>query len=113
MRWFFYTTVLLVGAGLAAAHSKMDETMPADGATLDVVPQELVLRFEQAIRLVTVKIIHADEHSEPLKLDEQAGFGTEFKLPMTSMGTGRYEVEWRGLGEDGHVMTGRFGFDVQ
>ena len=39
--------------------------------------------------------------------------GKIFAIPMQSMGEGTYEIEWRGLGEDGHPMNGTFGFTVE
>ncbi len=105
---------LLVGtAGLATAHSQMDETLPVDGAVLTAVPQEIVLRFDDAIRLVTVKMTHDNAHTEALDLGEQEDFGNEFALPAFAKGAGQYQVDWRGLGADGHIMKGQFSFTVE
>lgn len=105
--------LLVVCGGLASAHSRMDATLPADGAVLEDAPEKIVLRFDKSIRLVTIKMTHADQHTETLDIGDQTGFETEFTLQMTPLGAGRYDISWRGLGEDGHIMQGRFGFDVE
>jgi len=113
MKYFFCAILCIFQVSLASAHSKINETLPADGAVLDTVPQEIILRFDNSIRLVTINLMHDDDHIEVLDMGEQTAFGKEFFLPVTSLGSGQYMIDWRGLGEDGHVMQGQFGFVVE
>ena len=99
--------------GMAWAHSTTDGTQPADGAVLETVPEMVTLRFDNAIRLTKVELTHAEGGRETLDLTGFKSFETEFVLPVTSKGAGRYQIEWRGLGEDGHAMKGQFGFEVK
>jgi methionine-rich copper-binding protein CopC len=48
-----------------------------------------------------------------MDLGNQKTFANEFILPMHDMGPGTYEVEWRGLGADGHALNGTFSFTVE
>lgn len=113
MRRIVISFALSILAGMAGAHSTTDFTDPADGAVLEAAPEAVKLRFDNSIRLTRVELTHSDGDSEPLDLTAFDSFATEFVLPLTVMGAGRYEIEWRGLGEDGHAMKGRFGFEVK
>ncbi len=41
------------------------------------------------------------------------GMEIDFTVPMQSVGSGTYVIDWRGLGADGHAMTGSFSFVVE
>lgn len=97
----------------AVAHSEKESMTPADGTVLDAVPETIELRFNDGMRLTEVEMTHAEKQVEALDLGAQSGFVKEFTLPLISMGAGLYQIEWRGLGVDGHPMTGSFAFEVK
>lgn len=108
------TIVLMIALTNGAfAHSRIDATTPADGATVADVPAEISFSFADDIRLTRVEMIHEDSPSVPLDLGNQTSFGTIFSLPLEGMGQGTYRIEWRGLGADGHAMRGAFMFTVK
>lgn len=96
----------------AFAHSRVDSTTPADGATIGAVPSEINVSFAAKIRLTRVEMTHGDHPSVQLDLGEQTKFDDVFTLPLQDMGEGAYRIEWRGLGVDGHAMQGAFSFTV-
>ncbi|WP_299947308.1 copper resistance CopC family protein [uncultured Ruegeria sp.] len=95
------------------AHSKVEETTPADGVTISTVPAEIGLNFSKSIRLTLIEMAHEEHSAISLELGDQTSFGQEFTFPLPSNGTGTYVIEWRGLGEDGHAMQGDFSFTVE
>ena len=105
------TALMLIWATSAAAHSPLNATMPADKATVAEVPDEIMLAFKGDIRLTRVTMTHA-EHEADLDLNGFSGFLSDFTIPLQSMGAGPYQIEWRGLGDDGHAMNGTFSFTV-
>lgn len=104
----FVLTVFLALPGVVHAHSVLQSSQPAQGATVETVPQEIVLTFAKDIRLTSVRM-----GSDTLDLPKQSGFGTTFAVPLPSMSAGVHRVEWRGLGIDGHAMTGTVDFTVR
>jgi methionine-rich copper-binding protein CopC len=96
------------------AHSDKESITPADGAVIEGVPNTIEIRFNDGMRLTKVEMAHS-ENSKPetLELGDQSGFEKEFSLPLVSRGTGVYQIEWRGLGVDGHPMNGTFSFEVK
>ncbi|MEQ6204437.1 copper resistance CopC family protein [Sulfitobacter sp. HNIBRBA2951] len=97
----------------ALAHSAMDETTPAHEAVLTEAPAEVVMNFLHDIRLTRVSMTHADHASVDLDLSAYKGMEIDFTVPMQPMGSGAYVIDWRGLGADGHAMTGSFSFVVE
>ncbi len=97
----------------AFAHSRVDTTMPENGATVAEVPAEISFDFAADIRLTRVNMIHQDHPPVRLDLGDQTSFEQEFTLPLQGMGEGTYRIEWRGLGSDGHAMQGEFSFKVE
>ena len=41
------------------------------------------------------------------------GFTKRYQIPFEAVGVGKYLIEWRGLGEDGHALNGNFSFTVE
>jgi len=114
MKQLMGATILLAMIGTGAqAHSEKESMTPANGAVLDSVPETIELWFNDGMRLTKVEMTHADTHVEAFDLGAQSGFGKTFSLPLMSMGSGLYEIEWRGLGVDGHPMAGNFSFQVK
>lgn len=104
---------IALAPAMAWAHSQAQETSPADGAVLAKMPGEIALTFTDKLRLTKLEVHHSDGVTQELDLSSFKAFATEFALPLDAMGAGDYEVEWRGLGIDGHAMKGTFSFEVE
>ena len=113
MKTFLLASMIGIWATGAMAHSPLDATTPANEATVNEMPTEVLMDFKGDIRLTRVAITHADTHSMDMDLGDQKAFTQEFALPMQNMGAGVYVVEWRGLGSDGHALNGTFSFTVE
>ena len=102
---------LFAVAGLAHAHAELEESVPADKAVIETMPQELVLRFSAPVRLTALSVTrHGDAPADMGPLPSEPS--REFRLPAPRWSAGSYTVEWRALAEDGHVMRGTFDFTV-
>ncbi|MEP4804356.1 MAG: copper resistance protein CopC, partial [Hyphomicrobiales bacterium] len=63
------------------AHSKVEETTPADGATITTVPAEIGLNFTKDIRLTQIEMTHEEQSAVNLNLGDQTSFSQEFTIP--------------------------------
>lgn len=110
---------LIVAALVAAlsapsfAHSDKEGMTPADGSTIAAVPETVSVRFNDGMRLVKMDMTHEDHPAVAVDLSGSKGFVKKYELPIQGMGAGTYRFEWRGLGTDGHPMTGTFSFVVE
>ena len=115
------TASLMIGAGFgelpsthsAYAHSDVNKTIPENGAELNEIPAKLDLTFADKIRITKVEMSHGPHVNMELELGDQTSFTNKITVPTMDMGAGVYTVNWRGLGKDGHAMTGEFKFEVK
>ncbi|MDJ0820193.1 MAG: copper resistance protein CopC [Paracoccaceae bacterium] len=112
LRAVFAAAFAVLATGVFA-HSPLQGTSPADGAVVAAAPAEVSLTFGRNIRLTRVSWSHAEGGSGQFDLAGQTAFTTEFALPFDGVGPGRYVIEWRGLGDDGHPQNGSFTFVVE
>lgn len=95
-----------------AAHSKLASSTPANEAVIATAPTEIMLSFAKKIRLTRVALVGASG-TEDLDLSHVSAFETEYTLTATAIDAGDYTVEWRGLGGDGHPLSGTFSYTVE
>ncbi|MEL6504865.1 MAG: copper resistance protein CopC [Pseudomonadota bacterium] len=107
--------VAVIGLGLVApafAHSPLKKTVPADGAELAEAPETITFRFGKDARLTKVIVERADA-GEQIRLElPTKSFAQTFEMQGVPQDAGVYQVRWRALGEDGHMLTGSFGYTV-
>ena len=106
---------ILVGSTFAAfAHSPLKSTLPADQTNLTELPEGINLTFTKPARVTKVTLTHTNAdagHTDKLELPTKK-FTKVFDLKPQFRGVGQYKVDWRALGQDGHVLKGKFMFTV-
>ena len=103
--------VLLLIAPAVNAHSPLIATMPADGAVLESAPNNLQLTFNGKARLARL-LLSRDGADIPLGNDHLMQKATQHDVPLPALADGRYQVRWRALSADGHIIKGTFAFTV-
>ena len=106
----FILAALSFSVGMAWAHSTVESSIPADGATVSA-PKEVSLTFTKTVRLVTLKV-SGQGVDETLAVDRSAPAGRSFSVPLPALGPGKYQVKWTASARDGHIMKGSFSFTV-
>jgi methionine-rich copper-binding protein CopC len=111
MKTFAYSAIFSLMASSASAHSELTASMPANNASVEVAPKELVLHFSEPVRLTALAVTEAGEAQRalgPLPAERQK----DFSIAAPGLSKGQYTVSWRALSADAHVMTGEFTFAV-
>ena len=111
--------ILTMLPALAFAHSPLKSVDPIDKAILTEAPTEYKMIFKSPAKLIKFEILKQAEEKDkkplPLKLNHKPSKlwyeSHVVKLPKIS--TGSYEVRWRAMGEDGHVLKGTLNFEVK
>ena len=102
---------LLYGS-LALAHAQFSSSDPADGATLESAPHEIVLTFSQAVTPVTVSLVGPDGSSVE-SASKPSADGERVILPLSgTLQPGSYVVSYRVLSGDAHAIIGDFRFQL-
>ena len=101
---------------LAWAHAKLQTAIPAAGATLEALPKEISLHFNEKLEAAfsSVKITDsagqnigaANSHLDPVK-------PSILKLDLPALKPGTYGVHWAVVGQDGHRIRGEYKFTVK
>ncbi|MGE3177970.1 MAG: copper resistance protein CopC [Vicinamibacterales bacterium] len=105
--------VVLALSTLAQAHTKLEKSDPADGATLTTSPKWVQLFFNEKPDLKVSKV----ELTGPSgKIELGAAHSMADKDIMSTidraLDSGKYTVSWQTAGKDGHVIKGSFSFTV-
>lgn len=110
-------------------HSPLISVSPKDKAILDETPSEIVMVFKSPIELIKLEIrkseqdissksffsrLFADNDSNLVSLSKDflMQMGKRQTIPVPKLTTGLYEVTWRAIGKDGHIIKGRFNFTI-
>jgi methionine-rich copper-binding protein CopC len=111
MKTFVYSTLLSLIAAPAFAHSELTASMPADKASVETAPKEVMLHFSEPVRLTALAVTKAgEEHKQLSPLPTQSQ--KDFSIASPGLAKGQYTVDWRAMSGDAHVMTGKFTFAV-
>jgi methionine-rich copper-binding protein CopC len=117
MKRLIALTLLLVMYALpAGAHSALVSSVPSADATVVDFPMDVVLNFNE--ELMTV----GDKNPNKVEVfDEQGGLlsgatvvnGASVTVPVGINGNGAYNVKYRVVSKDGHVVEGSYTFNVE
>ncbi len=97
----------------AHSHSKTETTQPADGSVLASSPSVIAISFDAPMRVTFIRLV--DQKGIEHDVDRPGGMApaTAFEAVPAALPSGVYEVEWRGISEDGHSMSGKFSFQIR
>ena len=111
MRISAITVSLLMAVAInAQAHTHLAGSVPADKSRV-AAPAAIELTFSEAARVTALTLQKGSEEPVALKpLPSKAE--AHLSVPVSGLAAGDYVVNWRVVGEDGHVMSGKFGFTV-
>jgi len=103
----------LAAASPTAAHSRPETTVPADGEVVAAAPEVIAISFDKPMRVTFIVLTDADGDAFALERTDEMAPVTRFEATPPPLPGGRFTVEWRGLSEDGHAMSGRFSFEIR
>ncbi|MCY7343940.1 MAG: copper resistance protein CopC [Pseudonocardia sp.] len=104
---------MLLGVGPATAHTRLQNSDPADGASVATPPTSLALTFDEPMQpgFSTITLIGPDgvAYQTGDTTVDGGAVGTAL-LPLGP--AGRYEVGYRVVSDDGHPVTGGIAFTL-
>lgn len=105
--------LLLLGAGPAAAHTRLTGSDPADGASLATAPDTVALTFNEEMQaeFSTVTVVGPDGVAYQTGTVQAAG-GTVTAAVLPLGPAGRYEIGYRVVSDDGHPVAGSVAFTL-
>lgn len=104
----------LIASPYLWAHTTLEDSVPHNGAILNEVPKNIVLRFTQPTKLVKFELLspknQAIETAFKPTLQGHQEYVIKFDKPLTS---GLHTVFWTLIGSDGHKVEGDLQFTVE
>ena len=105
---------LLAVAAPAAAHDPLHGSDPADGAVLSAAPTQVVLTFAAAQAGIGAEVVVTGPDGTTWSDGPAQTSDVTVTQPLLpSMPDGAYVVTWRSVAQDGHPVSGSFGFTLQ
>ena len=96
----------------AAAHSPLISSSPADGDVLAAVPNAIEIKFRGMARLVRLALTGAQSGEVTLSEEHLMVEKHSHTVALPAIAADEYEVRWRALSADGHLVKGSFSFTV-
>ena len=112
----------------ALAHSPLSNVSPGDGARLEDAPAEISMVFKSPAKLIKLELLKEQASAKKSLLGGLFGndggevvplpnavlmeMSDTHVIPLPKITGGDYQVKWRAMGEDGHVIKGDFAFTV-
>ena len=119
---------LLILPMTANAHSPLASSSPQNGETLDAPPTKIVMVFKLPAKLIKVNLRKFSDKQEKHLLGRLFGggdgelvtlgtsilmnIGERHVIPLPFLASGTYSLDWRAIGEDGHVINGDLTFKI-
>ena len=116
---------------MALSHSPLKLSNPMDGASLSKAPTEYKMLFKSPAKLIKFEIFKKGKNDNKdtsllkslFKNSDGKLIETNYKpslvlseshlIKLPKINFGSYEVRWRAVGEDGHVLKGILTFEVK
>jgi methionine-rich copper-binding protein CopC len=97
---------------LAGAHAHLQAAQPADGSVITAAPDKFLLSFSEAAQLTSLSLLKAGV-PEPQKIDAPpAAASTQISIAAPPLKPGSYELRYRVLSADGHIISGSIHFTI-
>lgn len=110
---YLVAAILLTTTTIAAGHTGLDSSIPADGAMLMESPKTVELDFTADVNLTKFEVVNKMSGAAvEVEFTPSATASSYFSVPVAELAKGHYQVNWALLGGDGHQMTGSFDFMV-
>ena len=128
---FFAVFILVIFPLMALSHSPLEKAIPSDGAVLATPPTEYKMLFKSPAKLIKFEIFQKGENNNKkpsllkglFKKSDDKLIEINYKpslvlseshlIKLPKINFGSYEVRWRAMGEDGHVLKGILTFEIK
>ena len=113
-RWLMALAAAVVLATSVQAHTKLEKSEPADGATVSRAPTMVHLFFNEKPDLKVSKVTLVGPSGNVELGPAHSMAEKDIMAAITgAVANGKYTVNWQTAGKDGHVQKGAFSFTVK
>ena len=97
------------------SHSQLKDIFPNNNIVYTKIPSKIDLKFRSKVKLIKIYLnkISANNNKIKINLKNHSKRAKNFKLPMPDISSGKYNIFWRALSPDGHIIKGKSKFEVK
>jgi methionine-rich copper-binding protein CopC len=97
---------------VALAHAHLQHSDPADGAVLKDAPTQFTLQFSEAAQLTALELSRSGA-APPQRIGPlPSAPAAQLQIAAPRLEAGDYELRYRVISADGHIMAGKVHFTV-
>ena len=107
--------LFVLNTTVSYSHSQLVEILPRQNVVYQKSPMEIKLKFRSQVKLVKIDLRNINDKNQKLKLNLES-FNKRskmFVIPMPKISSGKYNILWRALSPDGHIIKGKSEFEVK
>ena len=110
----FLFVILFILPLLSFAHSPIANLIPSDGAVLTEAPKEIKIEFVNPAMFTKFEIINTENNDEKIGLSKEflMVLSDKHTIKLPELNSGKYKTDWRAMASDGHVIKGKFTFEI-
>ena len=88
--------------------------IPVDGSVLTEAPKEIQIEFVNPAMFTKFEIINTENNNEKVDLPKEflMVLSNKHTIELPELGSGKYKTDWRAMASDGHVIKGKFTFEI-
>ena len=107
--------LFILSPTISYSHSQLKEILPKDNVVYSKAPLQIKLKFRANVKLVKINLNKINDENQKLKLnlDSLNQRSKEFAIPMPKISSGKFNILWRALSPDGHLIKGKSVFEVK
>ena len=111
----FISFLFILIPTLSYSHSQLIKILPKNNVVYTKIPTEIKLKFRSKVKLVRIDLKKNSDKGKKLKLDLSSfkQRSKNFTIPIPIISEGKYNISWRALSPDGHIIKGRSKFEVK
>lgn len=103
----------LLATGVASAHSVLESSDPADGATLTTAPTSVTLTFNETIQNFEPTILVTGPNGNRYAAGPATARGPQVSVGLVGAGpAGRWTIAYRIVSADGHPVSGELHYTL-
>ena len=109
------TLLFIFLANISYSHSLLTDILPKNNNVYTKIPPNIELTFRSKVKLIKIDINQKSGENKKIKinLDAYKERSKKFILPMPTITSGKYNIFWRALSPDGHIIKGKSEFEVK
>ena len=128
MKKIILLLIFLITPTVTLAHSPLESVYPIDGSSLKMAPPKIEMVFKSPAKIIKLDMYEVSSEKKTKLLSKLMGNkkGEEISLnkdlllkiskrhtiALPYLENGDYVIFWRAIGEDGHIVKGKFSFEL-